>query len=50
MKRYMLGLQEMRVEFGMDVMIRTLQGQGPRIQSILVGPATKNFNEISNLK
>ena len=29
-----------------EVMIRTLQGQGPRIQSILVGPATKNFDEI----
>ena len=29
-----------------EVMMRTLQGQGPRIQSILVGPATKNFDEI----
>ena len=29
----------------MEVMIRTLQGQGPRIQSILVGPATKNFKD-----
>jgi ribose transport system substrate-binding protein len=35
------------VEFGVDVMIRTLQGQGPRIQSILVGPATKSFDDIA---
>ena len=28
-------------------MIRTLQGQGPRIQSILVGPATKSFDDIA---
>ena len=34
------------IELGMEVMMRTLQGQGPRIQSILVGPATKNFDEI----
>ena len=37
------------VELGMDVMIRTLQGQSPMIQSILVGPATKNFDEISQI-
>ena len=37
------------VELGMDVMIRTLQGQSPMIQSILVGPATKNFDEISEI-
>ena len=30
-------------------MIRTLQGQSPMIQSILVGPATKNFDEISEI-
>ena len=37
------------IELGMDVMIRTLQGQSPMIQSILVGPATKNFDEISEI-
>ena len=37
------------VELGMDVMIRTLQGQSPMIQSILVGPATKNFDEIKEI-
>jgi ribose transport system substrate-binding protein len=37
------------VEFGVDVMIRTLQGQGPRIQSILVGPATKSFDDIKKI-
>ena len=30
-------------------MIRTLQGQSPMIQSILVGPATKNFDEIKQI-
>ena len=35
------------IELGMEVMIRTLQGQGPRIQSILVGPATKSFDDIA---
>jgi ribose transport system substrate-binding protein len=33
----------------MEVMIRTLQGQGPRIQSILVGPATKSFDDIKGI-
>jgi hypothetical protein len=37
------------IELGMEVMMRTLQGQGPRIQSILVGPATKNFDEIKEI-
>ena len=35
------------IEFGFEVMMRTLQGQGPKIQSILVGPATKGFDEIA---
>ena len=35
------------VEFGFNVMMRTMQGQGPKIQSILVGPATNSFAEIS---
>jgi ribose transport system substrate-binding protein len=35
------------IELGMEVMIRTLQGQGPKIQSILVGPATKSFDDIA---
>ena len=35
------------IEFGFEVMMRTLQGQGPKIQSILVGPATKSFDEIT---
>jgi len=37
------------IEFGFEVMMRTLQGQGPKIQSILVGPATKGFDEIASV-
>ncbi len=37
------------IELGMDVLIRTLQGQSPMIQSILVGPATKNFDDIKKI-
>ena len=35
------------IQLGFEVMMRTLQGQGPKIQSILVGPATKSFDEIA---
>jgi len=35
------------IQLGFEVMMRTLQGQGPKIQSILVGPATKGFDEIA---
>ncbi len=37
------------IELGMDVLIRTLQGQSPMIQSILVGPATKSFDDIKKI-
>ena len=35
------------IEFGFNVMLRTMMGQGPKIQSILVGPATKSFDDIA---
>ena len=35
------------IQLGFEVMMRTLQGQGPKIQSILVGPATKSFDDIA---
>ena len=36
------------IEFGFNVMLRTMMGQGPKIQSILVGPATESFDDISS--
>jgi ribose transport system substrate-binding protein len=36
------------IEFGFNVMLRTMMGQGPKIQSILVGPATENFDDIAS--
>ena len=35
------------IEFGFNVMLRTMMGQGPKIQSILVGPATESFDDIA---
>jgi ribose transport system substrate-binding protein len=36
------------IEFGFNVMLRTMMGQGPKIQSILVGPATESFDDIAS--
>ena len=36
------------IELGFEVMMRTLQGQGPKIQSILVGPATESFDDVAS--
>jgi len=36
------------IEFGFEVLMRTMQGQGPKIQSILVGPATESFDDVAS--
>lgn len=34
------------IELGFNIMMRTMQGQGPKVQSILVGPVTYTFEDI----
>jgi ribose transport system substrate-binding protein len=34
------------IELGFNIMMRTMQGQGPKVQSILVGPVTYTFDDI----
>lgn len=34
------------IELGFNIMMRTMQGQGPKMQSILVDPVTVGFDEI----
>jgi len=36
------------IELGFEVLMRTMQGQGPKIQSILVGPATESFDDVAS--
>lgn len=36
-------------EMGWNIMMRTLQGQGPKVQSILTRPQTMNFEELSKV-
>ena len=36
------------IELGFEVLMRTMQGQGPKIQSILVGPATESFEDVAS--
>ena len=37
------------IELGWNIMMRTLQGQGPKIQSILVPPLTIEYAVLSNV-
>lgn len=37
------------IELGFNIMMRTMQGQGPKIQSILVGPVTYKVDDIKKV-
>lgn len=37
------------IELGFNIMMRTMQGQGPKIQSILVAPVTTKYDEVKKL-
>lgn len=37
------------IELGFNIMLRTMQGQGPKIQSILVAPVTYKIDEIQKV-
>ena len=36
------------IELGFNIMMRTMEGQGPKLQSILVPPVIYNFDDIKS--